>query len=441
MLKRLIENYERLYPYFATAAIVAVLSIGLTVSPLGAKIQKSVTKAFARDEVSGVGIIGQLKNDYGVRPNRFLYHDHAPPTDRYMAVDAPFAKRRTAKPLVFSRDKDRTDLFVIVGAFEFEEGLHGALLIDRKGEVLHRWIIPPRSGRKGSFREDYRVFPHGFALEKDGSAAIAFDGGGRLIRINACGNLLWKFDGPYHHAVVADPETRGDAWTLLRDGALRFNLADGKREQRVQMADVEAANPALDLFGARNMDRFDTTLPGNDPTHFNDVEPLPAALAPKFLQFSAGDLLISARSLNLIFVVDPETKKVKWHAAGYWRRQHDPDWGRDGRIYVFNNNRNRGASSVVAIDPKTDEMEIVVDGARYDLYTNVRGKQQWSDDGRVVLTVSQQGRAVEIDDRGEVSFEFLNRYDAKTGQSLVIADAFRIDRSFLDLDALGRCSG
>jgi hypothetical protein len=440
-LQRLIERFERIYPFFATAVIAAAATAALIYSPLGRKAARLTEELFTPDVPTGAGFLGKVRNDWGFRPDRFLYGGPAPAAGRYAEVDAEFAERRTARPLVYSRDVAREDLFVIVGAFEFKEGLHGALLLDRKGRVLHRWLIPPAAGRDGIFREDYRLSPHGFALARDGTAIVAFDNGERLIRIDPCGREMWRKKGGYHHVVATDPERPSDVWTWHVETAVRLDRHDGRELEAVRMPLVEAANPELDLLRIRERDRFEVSTTLADPIHYNDIDPLPAALADRFPQFSPGDLLISARSLNLIFVVDRKTRRVKWHASGYWRRQHDPDWGRDGRIYVFNNNLNRGLSSIVAIDPQTRRAETVIDGARYDFYTNIRGKQQWGEDGRVVLASSQQGRALEIDERGEISFEFLNYYDARTGASLVLFDAFRIAPDAIDLEALKTCSG
>lgn len=442
-MKSLIEFYEKHYAVIAGVIAASLITAVIAFSPLGDMARRQVAGIRAPDDATGAGFIARVENDWGVKPNRFLHSDKPGDLSKFAPLAGDFAKSRKAAPMVYSRDVNRDDAILIVGAFDFPEGLHGAMLVSRKGEILHRWPIPPHAGPDGDGksggREDYRIFPHGFALFPDGSAVIAFDAGERLIRIDACGNELWKKRGGYHHVAVADPDHPGEVWVWNFEAAVRLRAEDGEEVEAVRMPLVEKENPELDLFGVRQQDGFSESRNYSDPIHHNDVDPLPAALAPMFPQFKAGDLLVSARSLNLVYVVDRETKKIKWHASGYWRRQHDPDWGADGRIYVFNNNMNRGPSSIVAIDPKTMKAETVIDGAKYDFYTNIRGKQAWTADGRVVFVSPLQGRALEIDDKGEVSFDFRNRYDDKT--SLVVSEAFAVPAGFLDATVFKKCEG
>ncbi len=436
----LMKAYERWYPIIATAIIASLLTAIVAFSPIGAKIRGQIAGVTEPDEATGAGFMARVANDWGFWPNRFLHADGVADISKYQQIDTEFSARRKGRPLLYSRDKARDDYILVVGAFEFPEGLHGALLIDRAGNVVKRWPIPPHGGHQGAMREDYRVFPHGFALASDGSAVIAFDNGGRLIRIDRCGNLLWRKDGPYHHVVIPDPENAGEIWTWHAISATRMRAEDGKELESVRMRKVEETNPTLDIFGVRERDKFGQSIPDSDAQHFNDFEPLPVALADKFPMFNAGDLLVSARSLNLVFVVDRKTKKVKWQASSYWRRQHDPDWGNDGRIYVFNNNMNRGPSSIVAIDPATNRTETVIDGAKINFYSNIRGKQSWSADGRVIFVSPMQGRVVEIDDKGEISLDLLNRYEADGGPSLVISEAMSVAKDFLQPSALLPCA-
>ncbi|PSQ84762.1 MAG: hypothetical protein BRD40_00840, partial [Bacteroidetes bacterium QS_1_65_9] len=72
-----------------------------------------------------------------------------------------------------------------------------------------------------------------------------------------------------------------------------------------------------------------TGPPTNIP-HINDVEPLPPDLADAYPLFDAGDLVVSVKRLHLVFVFDPDSMTVKWHASDPFVAQHDPDFIGDG---------------------------------------------------------------------------------------------------------------
>ena len=101
----------------------------------------------------------------------------------------------------------------------------------------------------------------------------------------------------------------------------------------------------------------------DDLFHPNDIEPLRSGIAAKYPNFRPGDLLVSFRNLHLVAVLDPVERKIKWWSHCPWRFQHDPDFGEDGRIFVYNNNTGRGGrSDVVAIDPGRPARCGVLDG-------------------------------------------------------------------------------
>ena len=48
-----------------------------------------------------------------------------------------------------------------------------------------------------------------------------------------------------------------------------------------------------------------------EPFHFNDVDVLTDEFSDYFENYKQGDLMISSRSLNSIYIIDPNTLKIK----------------------------------------------------------------------------------------------------------------------------------
>lgn len=316
---------------------------------------------------------------------------------------------------------------VLVGSFVIDgEFSHGALALSPELEIVKVWKLPERDIAGQDPHPPYGKFIHGFALMKDGSVIYSFDVGVSLQRFDACGHRVWSIGGDFHHAVALDADQKF-AWSLrdedrsegvLHAMILRVDTATGAIVKRISMDDIMAANPALHILDIRSKDdnwangnpRTQNVRWLNDPFHLNDVEPLPTALAEHFaaLGFNAGDLLVSARSLNLIFVVDPQTLHVKWWHIGAWRRQHDADWLPTGEISVYDNRMDLGYSRIVAISPATENTRVLFDGRTADFYSRIRGKQQLAATGNLLISSPQQGRAFEVAPDGQMLFEVYN---------------------------------
>ena len=184
------------------------------------------------------------------------------------------------------------------------------------------------------------------------------------------------------------------------------------------------------------MDSIDGNSWTHDAFHPNDIDPLPEALVDLYPGFAAGDLLISLRSLNLVFVLDPDSREVKWWRAGLGRRQHDPDWNSRGTITNYNNNMHRRHSSIIEVDPHSMERRLRVDGADYDFYNWHRGKHDELPGGQFLITSPEQGRAFEVDADGRVIFDFHNAF-SETHGPLGIAEARFLPLDYFD--ALPTC--
>jgi hypothetical protein len=315
---------------------------------------------------------------------------------------------------------------VIAGMFQIEGSLrNAALLLSPDLEIVHYWPLAEDAAIDAAFEPELRKVPHGLSVLRDGSVIYSFDNGASLHRTDKCGRTIWAIPGDYHHTVTLD-ETESTVWVLrtdITDDAstnmkfVQVATADGGIVREFSVADIIAANPRIDILELRRLHPPDRSgnakgLTGEwltEPIHLNDIDPLPKSLADKFPMFSAGDLLISAREINLLFVMDPSTLKVKWWQIGATIRQHDPDWQSDGSLSVFNNRMSRGYSEISRVDPTTRATTVAVDGKGIDFYTRRRGSHQPLPDGGWLIASTQQGRIIEASADGQVALDFYNR--------------------------------
>lgn len=321
---------------------------------------------------------------------------------------------------------------IVYGIFRID-GIpqYGVLAMAPDLSIEHVWTIGDDLLVRENVSVGQAAYPHGFAMLADGSMLLQFDEVYMPLRIDACGRRLWTGEVRSSHAIHPTDDGR-QAWAVGKASKLQlFDLTRGKSLRAISFDEIRAANPDLSILDMRRIDdnalganpKGDAEIYFDDPYHVNDVDPLPAALAPAFPQFAAGDLLVSARSLNLVMVVDPRTLRVKWFSNDITLRQHDPNWEANGRISVFDNQNGRQFSRIIEFDPARDGHRVRVDGSRYRFYSRIRGKQQSLPGGGVLITSSQQGRILEIDPQGRVAFDLLVRDPANPGRNFVVSQA------------------
>jgi hypothetical protein len=136
--------------------------------------------------------------------------------------------------------------------------------------------------------------------------------------------------------------------------------------------------------------------------HVNDVERLTPKVAPAFPMFAAGDLLISVRHLNTVFVADPATWAIKWLMTGPFVGQHDPDFLPNGHILLYDNRvtgltPKLGNSRLLEIDPATRAIVWSFEGTGdQTFYAHSRGEQQALPNGNILFVDPYAGRLLEI---------------------------------------------
>ena len=342
---------------------------------------------------------------------------------------------------------DQTDLILLSGFFE---GGNQLRLIRRNGTIVARWpvkyydVFPNPTHLPADFAPatNWNMDTHGALAMPDGSVVFNFEFAG-LVRLDRCGRVEWSLPRRTHHSV--ERAEAGGFWVPSRR-----NIVDGpspfppfetpvKEDTVLRVGDdgrvlAEYSVPRLlydnglepvvtatgDWFRAG--ERWDGEI-----VHLNKVEELTSDIAGDFPTFEAGDLALSLRDQNLVVVVDRTLSKVKWWRIGPWRRQHDPEFVRGGRILLFNNNVYETAfgntppvspvaaprvSHIGRIDPSSGAYDVIYgERAGQELLSVIRGKVEVTPAGGLMITEFEAGRVLETDANGKVVWEYVNRYN------------------------------
>ncbi len=297
-------------------------------------------------------------------------------------------------------------------------------LVDAEGKLAHEWPIDFFAIAPERMKHRFHALIHGTVLYPNGDIVANLDGHA-MVRIDRCGRIIWRNSYHTHHSIHADDQ--GGLWAPAlpapvahphlssepfgMDTLVRIDPATGERAELIPLLAVLDASDRLGLA------RLSLNLNRRDVIHANDVEPLSAGMAAAFPMFAAGDLLVSSRNLHQLWVVDGASHRLKWLFIGPLQGQHDPDFQPDGTITVFDNlGRSAAAggpaSRILAIDPATQETRTLFRGSpEAPFYTPFRGKHQVLDNGNILITETDRGRAFEVTSGGEVVWSYVNRYD------------------------------
>jgi hypothetical protein len=161
--------------------------------------------------------------------------------------------------------------------------------------------------------------------------------------------------------------------------------------------------------------------------------------------FSSGDIMISLRDLNSVMVLDRDTLDIKYWKTDGIVRQHDPDFIGSDRISIFDNNhvgpKSGGQQSRIVIDHVSNQQatEIAYTGsAEEPFYSQFMGKHQWLPNGNLLVTDSTNGRAIEINEQGEIVWEFMNL--VAEGKAGLVEEVQRLPLKYSGLFKPDTCS-
>ena len=274
------------------------------------------------------------------------------------------------------------------------------MLLDMQGRIVHSW---PKVRAVGRARLD-----HGGRL-----TVIGLDG--MLKEYDWEGTLTWAYalpreeDLPHHDFIRLENE---HYLVLAQETATRSDyIQEVDREGRV----------VWEWWPRDHLDRQfpdrDTRYP--DPTHLNSVFELTDNrwFRAGDHRFRPGNILVSARNLNAIFIVERSTGEIVWKHLEGLDFQHEAQMVPNGipgqgLVVVFNNGfHNLNAyrrSEIRAIDPV--ERTLVWSYSEPTFYTTVAGVQQVLPNGNLLITSSEGGRVFEITPEKEKVWEWIPPY-------------------------------
>ena len=345
----------------------------------------------------------------------------------YLGVRSRFAlpSERTEGGTVVNEPDLAFPGYTLVSAYRpsSHQGFNNYLL-GMDGKIVHEWTadvdrIWPNLKEEPAFVWDGSLDIHGAHLFDNGDIIIDVGALG-TVRLDRCSNVRWAIRRPTHHHVEALPDggvltpstihrTKrlpeqvyadvGPSGYFMDDTILRLD-ADGKPVEERSVIDMLLQSGwASALIAGPGAGKV---FSDDDPMHVNDVERLPAEIAPAFPMFAAGDLLISVRHLNTIFVADPSTWQVKWLMTGPFVGQHDPDFLPNGKILLYDNRLSGekpklGNSRLLEIDPQTKSVVWTFEGeGETAFYAHSRGEQQMLPNGNILYVDPYRGRILEI---------------------------------------------
>ena len=288
------------------------------------------------------------------------------------------------------------------------------ILIDMNGRVVHAW---PQARLKSRLRLSASCTLLGIGLDR---SVIEYDWDGREI---------WKhtFPGetPHHEVVWLDS---GNVLTVLRRGGQKTDdLVELDRAGNIVW---EWSSEILEPF-------FGEAASKGDITHINSVQ----ELFPNRLfdggdtRFKPGNLLVSARNINLVFVIDRTTGGVVWTYGHELDLQHEalmiePGMPGAGNILLFNNGyRNTYVyrqSSVIEVDPANSE--VVWEWKQKGFYSPTGGIEQPLPNGNILISSSRGGRAFEVTRDGRIVWEWIPPYDPNRPQRYSYDHCQRFER-------------
>jgi hypothetical protein len=159
-----------------------------------------------------------------------------------------------------------------------------------------------------------------------------------LTKINENGDIVWDKFSLVHHSLELDSDN--NLWACgLANYDLSYISTDSIYNDAIYKINPSTGEVVFkkSVYSILHENGFSSLLTigvaEGDPLHINDIQP--ALYSTSF--WEKGDLLISLRHRNSVFLYRPSTNKIVWLKTGPWSNQHDCDFVDSSKILVFGN--------------------------------------------------------------------------------------------------------
>ena len=330
-------------------------------------------------------------------------------------------------------------------------------LVDMAGNSIHHWTLdwfdlwPDAKHVPSWFAPKSRpgTHIHGILLMPNGDLVFNFEFLG-LLRVDLNGKVVWRLPYQTHHSITRGsdgnlwvcgrkarekPCDRIPNWTpMFYEPTLLEVSPEGKIVHEWSVVDLLQKNGRKGLLYLSNIDEYSTKAKG-DLLHLNDVEPFPDSMQEGF--FTKGDVMVSLRNINTVFVFNRDTEKIKAVFSGMFVRQHDPDFIDGNTFSVFDNHcinddPSQSSSRILIVKAPERTVTTYYEGTQeHPFYTIIMGKHQWLPNGNMIVVEGYNGRAFEIDRDKEIVWEYNNYLDDR--HISFLEQATRIPLSYASL--------
>jgi hypothetical protein len=352
--------------------------------------------------------------------------------DLFMPPEGLFVNNDTLKDgftIYDSLYKVPEGLNLLVSTFNFSDKSPVIKLIDLNTlGVKYKWVVDKSSNpnSEGGFFSDDFLLEHPLLVK---NKSIIAHNNQFLFRIDSSGKLVWRKDLDVHHSI--EGETNNEIWVCGNKASNKSYLFLDKDQVPPSVINKVDINNGKILFQKSIFDilienGYDYIITfgifEKGMFHINDIQP--ALYSTEF--WEKGDLLISLRNRNTVFLYRPSTNKIIWLKTGPWSNQHDCDFIGNNQILVFGNDVLRrgtytllnGHNNAYIYDFRTDKITTpFLNFFKSSIIsTKTEGRCDILPDGNLIVEETENGRIL-LGDTNSVKLIYVERQDRKKIQS------------------------